>query len=133
MEFYRAISILCSFSKVFEKLLYQRMINFCERYQLFTSEFGFRSQKLCADAITTIGVHEIDKKFRGQACFIDLPKAFDKLDRYNLLLKLSEYGFSGEVNNLRRSYSGERVQYISISGERTSFQKLKLACHKGQF
>ena len=59
-------------------------------------------------------------KSMGQACFIDLQKAFKALDHDILRTKLSEYGFRGEVNKLLRSYSGDRVQYISISGETTS-------------
>ena len=114
-------------SKVFEKLLYQRMISFCERNQLFTSaQFGFRSTKSCADAIMLVTEYmrdEIDKKSSGQACFIDLQKAFDTLDQDILLTKLYEYGFRGEVNILLRSYLSDRVQYISISGETTSCQK----------
>ena len=52
---------------------------------------------------------EIDKKSLGHACFIDPQKAFDTLDHDILLTTLSEYGFGGEVNNLLRSYLGDRV------------------------
>ena len=76
---------------------------------------------------------EIDKKSSGQACFIDLQKAFDILDHDIFLTKLNEYGFRGEVNILLRSNSSDRVQYISISGATTSCQKLKLTYLKGQF
>ena len=45
LENYRPFSVLSSLSEDFEKRLYQRMINFCERKQLFTSsQFGFRSK-----------------------------------------------------------------------------------------
>ena len=135
LENYRPISLLSSLSKVFEKLLYQRMINFCEINQLFTSaQFGFRSKKSCADAIMLVTEYmrdEIDKKSSGQACFIDLQKAFDTLDHDILLMKLYEYGFRGEVNILLRSYLSDRVQYISISGKTTSCQKIETGVPQG--
>ena len=113
------------------------MINFCERNQLFTSaQFGFRSKKSCADAIMLVTEYmrdEIDKKSSGQACFLDLQKAFDTLDHDILLTKLYEYGFRGEVIILLRSYLSDRVQYISISGKLPAVKKLKLAFLKGLF
>ena len=74
---------------------------------------------------------EVDKKSRGQACFIDLQKAFDTLDHDILLTKLFEYGYRCEVNNLLRKYLGERVQYIKISGETTSCQAIESGVPQG--
>ena len=132
---YHPIYLLSSLRKVFEKFLYQRMINFCERNQLFTSaQFGFRSQKSNADAIMLVTEYmrdEIDKKSSGQACFIDLQKAFDTFDHDILLTKLYEYGFRGEVNILLRSYLSNRVQYISIAGETISCQKIETGVPEG--
>ena len=71
------------------------------------------------------------KKSSGQACFIDLQKAFDTLDHDILLTKVYEYGFRGEVNILLRSYLSDRVQYISISGETTSCQKIETGVPQG--
>ena len=102
---------------------------------MFTSaQFGFRSKKSCAKAIMLVTEYmrdEIDKKSSGQACFIDLQKAFDTLDHDILLMKLYEYGFRGEVNILLRSYLSDRVQYISISGKTTSCQKIETGVPQG--
>ena len=73
----------------------------------------------------------LKRKSKGQACFIDLQKAFDTLDRDILLTKLSEYGFRAEVNYLLRSYLIERVQYNSISGETTNCQKIETGVSQG--
>ena len=128
-ENYRPICLSSFLSKVvFEKLLYQRMPNFCKRNQLFaSSQFGFRSEKSCADAIMLVTEYmrdAIDKNSSGQACFIDLQKAFDTLDHDISLIKMYEYGFRGEVNIFLRSYLSGRGQYISISVETTSCQKI---------
>ena len=40
---YRPVSILCSLSKVFEKIMYNRLINFLDKHQiLYSYQFGFR-------------------------------------------------------------------------------------------
>ena len=76
---YRPISLLSSLSKVFEKILHNRMLRFTEKNNLICPmQYGFRNNMSCVDAITAIREFirtEIDKKAQGQACFIDLQKA----------------------------------------------------------
>ena len=97
---YRPISLLSSLSKVFEKILHNRMIRFTEKNDLICPmQYGFRNNMSCVDAIAAITEFvrtEIDKKAQGQACFIDLQKAFDTLDHHILLKKLEDYGFRGK-------------------------------------
>ena len=89
-ENYRPISLLSSTSKLFEKLLQSRMIQICEKNSIISrNQYGFRSNRSCIDAIVSITDFirtEIDRECLGQACFIDLQKAFDTLD-HNILLQ----------------------------------------------
>ena len=124
---YRPISLLSSLSKVFEKILHNRMIRFTEKNDLICPmQYGFRNNMSCVDAIATITEFvrtEIDKKAQGQACFIDLQKAFDTLDHHILLKKLENYGFRGKSFEILRDYLSDRWQYISHNGVCT--EKLK--------
>ena len=47
--------------------------------------------------MTELMRNEIEAKNKGQACFIDLQKAFDTLDREILMIKLEKYGFRGTI------------------------------------
>ena len=71
---YRPISLLCSLSKVFEKLLHKRMVNFFNKNNLFTRAVWLQKKSSCAHAIAEVTDFikgEIDKKSGGISCFID--------------------------------------------------------------
>ena len=87
---YRPISVLPSFSKVYEKLVYNRLMNYLEKHSILNScQFGFRSNRSTAMAVLemTDKISEaIDNNHFSIGVFIDLSKAFDTLD-HNILLK----------------------------------------------
>ena len=65
--------------------------------------------------------------------FLNLQKAYDALYHDILLTKFYEY-VSRDVNNFWKSYLDNPDQYISISGETTSCQKIETGVPKeGQF
>ena len=68
----------------------------------------------------------IDRKETGQACFVDLSKAFDTVDHTILLRKLEKYGFRGKLFNLIETFLINQLQYID-SLENTS-KKGKVLC-----
>ena len=105
-ENYRPISLLNSISKVFEKLLQSRKIKFCEKNSIISeNQYGFRLKRPCIDAIVSITEFirtEIERKSLGQACLIDLQKAFDTLDHNILLQKLEKYGYRGPFHDMMK-------------------------------
>ena len=89
---YRPISILSNVSKIFEKLVSNRLKFFLEQNKcLFESQYGFRSKHSIDHALIQI-TEEIRKAIDQNkfACgvFIDLQKAFDTVNIDILLKKI---------------------------------------------
>ena len=62
------------------------------------------------DAITDYIRDVIDRKLTGQACFIDLQKAFDTIDNKIVLRKMEKLGLRANINELIGNYSTDRWQ-----------------------
>lgn len=111
---YRPISLLSSFNKIFEKIMYKRLQNYLDMKEFFCdSQYGFRKQHSTQHAILDI-INRIqdnmDKKMYSCGIFIDLKKAFDTVDHDILLGKLDYYGIRGTINNWFSSYLKNRSQ-----------------------
>ena len=105
---YRPISLLITISKILEKLVYKRTYLFLEKTnQIYKSQYGFRSQHSCENAVSELA-SEVIKGFQDglytAALFLDLSKAFDTLEHDVLLLKLEKYGIRGTVLSWFKSY-----------------------------
>ena len=115
IENYRPISILPCFSKVLERVIYNRLLNYFETNNLLSNkQYGFRQNRstdlALVDMVDKIAT-AIDNKEHTVGIFLDLSKAFDTLDHSILLKKLSMYGIRGNVLKLFESYLYNRTQY----------------------
>lgn len=116
---YRPISILPIFSKVFERLVYERVIDFFNYHSIIsTNQFGFLKGKSTSDAINLLFTNvlsSIDSKEIACAVFCDLSKAFDTVDHGLLQSKLEAYGVRGLAADWFRSYLEDRCQCVQIT------------------
>jgi len=99
---YRLISVLPSFSKIFEKIITKRLLSFIELHDILSSsQYGFRKKHSTYMAIMNFYdkvTEAIDKSEFCLGIFIDLSKAFDTLNHDVLLKKLEMYGIRGIPN-----------------------------------
>lgn len=132
---YRPISVLPVFSKVFETVLKNRMVNFFERNDVFDcKQFGFRKNRS-----TTMAIHELvnnilegfENGLFTSATAVDLTKAFDCVNHDFLLNKLNFYGIRGVANDLMRSYLGSRYQAVFDKGVWSSKRLISLGVPQG--
>ena len=97
------ISLLPIFSKIFEKIIAQRMMNYINKNKILSaSRFGFRTNCSTDLAVTSIYdklLQNMDDKKVTCSIFLDLQKAFDSVDHTIILKKLNHYGFRGSTKN----------------------------------
>lgn len=120
---YRPISVLPSFSKIFEKLMHARLTSFLlQNNSLDKSQHGFRKNYSTCSAIADVTnyiTEALDKKLVAIALFVDVSKAFDSLNHNILLHKLDYYGVRGVVLNWFKSYLTSRYHYTVINNSRS--------------
>lgn len=120
-ESYRPISLLPTFSKIFEKAMCTRLMSFFSAHKLINpSQHGFLAGKSIETAVYDF-VNEIVAHFESGhialGSFLDLSKAFDCLDHALLLEKLERYGIRGRPLEWVQSYLQSRVQRVVIQKE----------------
>ena len=127
---YRPISILSSINKIFEKILYSRLISYIDQFKLlYKYQFGFRKNHSTEQSLIEF-VDQIRSAMDNQhmtcGIFIDLSKAFDTVDHQILISKLEHYGIRGSALELFKSYLTNRNQYVQI--DKFKSQTLPINC-----
>ena len=132
---YRPVSLLCVLSKVFEKVMYDRIITFLENFKILNeNQFGFRKNKSTYMALITL-VEKITQALeKGEyvvGIFLDFSKAFDTVDHEILLGKLEHYGIRGCALSWFKSYLSNRQQFVTYNECKSEKQYIRCGVPQG--
>ena len=120
------LSILPAFSKLLEKLICNRLVNFLETHDLlYKHQYGFRQNHTTAHPILQLlkdisNANDKNSKDVTLAVFLDLSKAFDTISHKILINKLEHYGIRGMCKNWFANDLYNRTQYTDIDGFQSS-------------
>ena len=132
---YRPISILSPFSKIFEKIIYNRLNNYFSTHNVLAKEqFGFRTKHSTNHVISDV-TNKLqnlrDNNYSTCLILLDLSKAFDTVNHKILLNKLEKYGIRGNSLTLIRSYLTNRKQTVHINNTYSLQQTLTCGVPQG--
>jgi hypothetical protein len=132
---YRPISLLPIFSKILERLIYNKIFDFLVRYQiLFDSQYGFRKGHNTTHAVLDFLKYiteGIDDNEDSLGVFCDLSKAFDTINHELLLGKLKHYGVDGKSLEWFASYLSNRLQYVEFNNHKSGLLPIQTGVPQG--
>ena len=132
---YRPISVLSFFSKVFEKIVYNHVLDFIDDNNvLYDYQYGFRHSHSTQQAIITLVdriTKSLDKGHIAITILLDLKKDFDTVDHRILLRKLYAYGIRGALLKWFESYLTGRTQYVAFNGTNSDIHYVKCGVPQG--
>lgn len=120
-ENHRPLSILPSFSKMFELAFCEQIVQFMKDCNLFDkNQHGYMEGKSTKSAVfdftnNLINILEINSL--GLGIFLDLSKAYDCINTQILLAKIEKYGIRGNALKWVESYMSNRNQRVCITNE----------------
>ena len=132
---YRPISVLSPISKILEKLIHVRSINFFNKHSvLLPTQYGFRANHSTShaltDVLTSLYDNTNDENYTA-LLLLDLKKAFDTVNHKTLLTKLEHYGIRGPTLDLFASLLTNRYQYVSLENHQSNLKKINYGVPQG--
>ena len=132
---YRPISVLSVFSKILERLFYNRLYDYLSKERiLYDNQFGFRksfSTQLALSLLLDKISNAMDNGEFVVGVFLDFSKAFDTVNHNILFEKLFHYGIRGVPLLWLQSYLNDRKQYVIYDGIRSPLQRISCGVPQG--
>ena len=132
---YRPVCSLSPISKIIEKVVNNRMVDFIEDQEIFSkTQFGFRKNMGTESALSNYIDHiqnELNDKKYIISVFMDLSKAFDVICHKILEIKLQHYGFKGEFLKFLLSFINDRQFFVHINGKHSDTKTVNMGVPQG--
>jgi len=132
---YRPISLLSTFSKILEKIVFNRLYTYLDENSLLsTHQFGFRPHHSTSHPMSLLLNHitkSLNSKKHTLLIFCDLKKAFDTCNHNILLKKLSNLGITGTSLTWFKNYLLNRKQFVSIANFESTLLSILVGVPQG--
>ena len=122
---YRGICLTITISKIYSSILNTRLLEYLETHEkLIDEQNGFRKLRSCIDHLYVLTSIIRNRKTQGLStyvCYIDFAKAFDKVDRDCLFVKLVQAGVTGNMYWAIRSLYNDPSLSILLNSTQTEW------------
>ena len=109
---YHLVSLFSVVSRVFEKLVNNRIVNHLKKSGVFSDfQYGFRYSRSNADLLTVVSdriARAFNRSGANRAVALDMSKGFDRVWHAGLLHKLKFYRILGQIFGLISSFLSNR-------------------------
>ena len=124
---YRPVSLLNTLSKMFEKAMYSRLIDFLETQKNQKQHSTYMALMILVDKLTkALGNGEY-----VLGVFLDFSKAFDTVDHNILISKLYHLGIRGVALEWFQSYLSCGKQFVTYNGVQSPTKTIKCGVPQG--
>lgn len=132
---YRPISLISNLAKIFEKVIFNRILSFVKKHKILSKmQYGFMKKIGTKDALsylTNLIYDKLDKSMPIAVTFLDLAKAFDTVNHDILINKLHCYGIRGKAQFLISSYLCNRYQRVKINNCVSDYTRIDIGVPQG--
>ena len=127
-ENYRPVSLTSHIIKIFERVLRVNIIEYIESSNILSDEqYGFRQGRSCMSQL--INHYEnlitiLEENTNADSLYLDMSKAFDKVDHSILLKKMKAMGIRGKLHKWLTAFLKNREQYVLVDGHKSTVEKV---------
>lgn len=132
---YRPISLLNTLSKLLERVIYTRLLDWCNTHNIISVfQSGFTNGRQSKDNIFRL-IQDTQQSFNRNmsvgAVFIDIEKAFDRVWHKGLIFKLSSINVPTYLGSWIKNYLTNRSFQVKVLGELSSNRLIQAGIPQG--
>ncbi|MCG8045103.1 MAG: reverse transcriptase family protein, partial [Candidatus Thiodiazotropha endolucinida] len=132
---YRPITLISIPCKIYANILNARLVKFLEKGNILSdAQNGFRRDRSCQDHVYSLYSIINNRKLKRRdtfACFVDMKKAFDTVNRDCLWFKLLKAGIHGKMVNALQSLYKDVSCAVSINDNLTEWFPVQQGVKQG--
>ena len=132
---YRPISLTSHFIKIFERVIRTKLIDHLETNNLITpQQHGFRRYRSTLTQLLhhfDLILQILETNKNADTLYLDLSKAFDKVNHQTLIHKLEEMKVTGKILAWITTFLTNRIQQVVVNGHKSIPAKVESGVPQG--